>query len=130
MAWHQKNSTNAAYTAVKDAVQFRPVCQSCAYSRCACIRLALTGMASIVPTLPSLVNSGLSMHTPIIGAHNVGSYIATCSMITARARYVAYILKIDPQGLFFYFFRIWYFFDCQSQKKKVSVKTFIHTFFN
>jgi Reverse transcriptase (RNA-dependent DNA polymerase) len=30
MAWHQKNSTNAAYTA-KDAAQSRPVCQSCVY---------------------------------------------------------------------------------------------------
>jgi hypothetical protein len=30
MAWHQKNSTNAAYTAT-DAAQSRPVCQFCVY---------------------------------------------------------------------------------------------------
>ena len=30
MAWHQKHSTNAAYTA-KDAAMSRPVCQSCVY---------------------------------------------------------------------------------------------------
>ena len=61
MAWHQKHSTNAAYS-TQDARQSRPVCTSCTYG--GITRLGPTTIVFIASPPPFLVNSGFSMPTP------------------------------------------------------------------